>query len=597
MKNLKKKLPVLLISSALAFGLVGCDDGTSGTTATATANVGINGFITDGPVKQGIITIKNKAGAGKTIVDSRTNDDGTYTATIPSNGIAPFLLEITYDDSSIDLVTGLKPTIPLKTIISKNPGDINNDTVNVSAFTTMAINIAEQKGIDFTNATPDAITAGLSSAATTVKSSLGFGLPADYDIFASPITTNTAEFLKANEALSETIRRADTASTRKDITAIVKTLAADLTDGIIDGKKETTATATLDNTDAASFQVITAQVGTESLSNSLQITDEINADPKAPAVTLQAVLNTVAKNFFIKPSATAIDDVVITEQAKEQILVAIASSTALGANLSTLKTAVESLIIGKKSSATATALENTLTAVATQLKIATTNAQQPVEAEKAANAATSSSSFLLTSNNATFQDYNGTTALTDTILTGTTTNGVMTLNITPALNATNAALLSTGTGTAPTLTFPITTSGKSGTATLKLLVKDGSDTARTTGQRQIVVDLPVTWTANTASLTAKDAAGVTIAFVTGTDLSGSVTITNTSANILSFNSQQNQMELAITKLLGKVPQLTDMGVVDGSYFYQLDLGTLPLLDASTPSVKVSKIQGTFSIGQ
>jgi hypothetical protein len=158
----------------------------------------------------------------------------------------------------IDLVTGLAPDFEMVSLL-QHPSD---KQANINPFTTLVVGLAEllPGGLSSAN---------VSSALGIVQQRLGFGL--DPALVPDPFTTqiddnNVASLVKASEALGELVRRTrDLSGASAD--NVVRALAADLTDGSLDGLGAAGTSARL----AAVANVAASQVLVETLSNSLRV--------------------------------------------------------------------------------------------------------------------------------------------------------------------------------------------------------------------------------------------------------------------------------------------------------------------------------------
>jgi hypothetical protein len=147
--------------------------------------------------------------------------------------------------------------------VALNPG---NQTVNLNPYSTFIVNLAEQL--------PGGITpVNLGTAKNTVMRELNFGL--DGAMVNDPINTtitkdNVAHIVKGSEALSELIVRTHATLLAGGFTPsedqLIKALAGDLTDGVIDGRG-----INADARYAATTHLVGAQILIETLTNSLRV--------------------------------------------------------------------------------------------------------------------------------------------------------------------------------------------------------------------------------------------------------------------------------------------------------------------------------------
>ena len=567
----KKKLSVIAISSVLTLGgLAGCDNSGPINGGTPPPTTAIAGKVTDGPINNGLVTFVDANGAVvNTGAEVRTTTDGTgsYSVDFPESAAVPVTVTIT---GGTDSVTGEAQSIAISSIMT----DAKSPVVNVNPFTTLALEIVKASG--------GAVTAqSLAAAAIVVKNSVGFGLPADYDIFAAPADKDSAAFLKASEALAETVRRAaGTAGTA----SVLASLGADLTDGIVDGKAAVGATGTTSATDGAAMQTNLSVVGSQVLSNTLTVT---TASGPIPAnVALDAALMAVNPASEI----TSVADVPVTAQILEQTSLALTTAAALNptnqAEILVLQAEIGKLNVGDTPQLEA----SFLVSAAPEIAGALDNSADVTKATEANTATTNAASFKLMKNEAKVTDVNGVTTLTST-----TVGGVMLVTPTFTLDAANLQKVTganpTG-GTVPTINFDVMAPVTSGAGLLNILLKDGGPDDRKDGEREIKISLPVTWTANNIAFTVP-AGNSAVVYTTANGAAElSTQVNNAQANIFTFDNQQQQMQLAITKLFSTIPELDGL-IVNGNYSFQVGLTVFPMVDAS--SAKVNMIKGSFSV--
>jgi len=178
----------------------------------------------------------------------------------------PYILEIKGVNGTYDITTSAYPVIDeLRTVLTQKMLDAG-EQVYATPLTTMAVDMAfsnaDSNLVPFTGdnngtTSEDELAAALPIAAEQVKSTLGFGLGDDVDIFDTPplidSTSDSAEkqadttaYRSAVEALTAVVYQmqqlsGDTESTTADI---LGDLTKDLSDGEIDGKVDGVDTAT-----------------------------------------------------------------------------------------------------------------------------------------------------------------------------------------------------------------------------------------------------------------------------------------------------------------------------------------------------------------
>jgi len=247
-----QKHSILLISIVL-FGLSSCGGGNSGSVITANITpLTISGVAADGPIAGGVITVTDANGG--LVTTGNTNADGTYNIAIPSAAAMP--LQITISGGT-DTISNLPQDFPLSTLVVTPTNNISQINANTNALTTLIVASANAEAAA-SGVPVDAAT--IRSASTKVMNNIGFGLDPVFDPISTAVTpANAADIIRANEALSELIRRTtvdkviaentsiaaaatatNTTATGKvasliDVQNIIAILAADISDGIMDG--------------------------------------------------------------------------------------------------------------------------------------------------------------------------------------------------------------------------------------------------------------------------------------------------------------------------------------------------------------------------
>ena len=256
----KYLLTIILVSQ-----LFGCGGGGGGGSNADNDNVPvsaeafISGSVGDGPIVGATLNIYDKD--GKLIQTEISDNSASYSARIKAAGNAyPLTIEVI---DGIDLVTGLAPDFKLVSVVT-HP---SVKKVNINPFTTLIVESARSMsgGLDDEN---------IAIAKATITNQLNFGL--DPLLVADPIETginddNIANIVKSSEALGEMIRRARDnlmiTGTVSDADDIVRAIADDLADGILDGIGGERANGRI----AAVATIVSAQVLIESLSNNLKV--------------------------------------------------------------------------------------------------------------------------------------------------------------------------------------------------------------------------------------------------------------------------------------------------------------------------------------
>jgi hypothetical protein len=268
--------------------------------------VELSGSVGDGPITDATVTIR--AADFRLLGSTRSSATGDYS----------FTFEVQPEDFPLrlqaaggtDLVTAAAPDFVLVSAIASIP---DSGTVNLNPFTTLQTRIAEQSpgGLNDIN---------LTVARSVVFTAAGFGL--DESVMADPRTTpvtdaNAAALLRASEAAGETLRRVrdsmNAAGGSLTADQVIVALAADLVDGVIDGRGAPDSDARI----AAVATVASATVMLETMTNQLTV----NGAPALPA--MEAALTT------IRPSASQrIADVPMTDDGLGQVQTAIAAASA-----------------------------------------------------------------------------------------------------------------------------------------------------------------------------------------------------------------------------------------------------------------------------
>ena len=315
---MNNKLLISACCTALALG--GCGGSGSGGN-TANSNTTINGSGGDGPVVGASVVVTDANGATVVTTPANPVTDATahYSFSVPSNTATPVVITLT---GGTDSVTGKALDFPLMSAVTSLPpsGAI---TGNANPLSTLAVETALLKnGKRFT-------AAQLQTAVQTVSASLGFGLATGINPITTPAdTANIASIVKANEAVAELIRRTKVSvglSTEMDA---LDALAADLTDGKLDGQADASVPPRpMAATVAAVALVKAAELTAELLANQLTITDDLGATLVTGAQSVAALNSSITTT---QPTATGNDADVsgvvptqaLLDQAKAAITVA-----------------------------------------------------------------------------------------------------------------------------------------------------------------------------------------------------------------------------------------------------------------------------------
>jgi hypothetical protein len=176
----------------------------------------------------------------------------------------PYILEISSVEDTIDITTGQYPVIEvMKTLLTVEMLS-GGKQIFATPLTDMTVSLifknADSNVLPYTGnldgtTTNEEILAAIASAQEQVKSTLGFGLEDDVDLFNTPPLINedtnstdeqasTAAYRSAVEALTAVVYEIKQLSGDSDISTdnILDDLAADLSDGVIDGTVDGVAT-------------------------------------------------------------------------------------------------------------------------------------------------------------------------------------------------------------------------------------------------------------------------------------------------------------------------------------------------------------------
>lgn len=220
----------------------------------------MSGSVGDGPIVNANMAVI--ASSGAIIAEFQSDSNAAYNITVSADdGSFPLKIEA---DGGTDLVTNTEPDFELSSAVF----DGNSPTIaNVNPFSTIAVYLAEQMSGGLTEN-------NLSVAEQMVSDALNSGLSGLRN--SGPIRTridetNISEIVRASETLAETIRRVSSlmqaAGRPISADATVRALAADLTDGVIDGIGGTN----VDRRAAAVSTIVSAQILLESMSNQLWV--------------------------------------------------------------------------------------------------------------------------------------------------------------------------------------------------------------------------------------------------------------------------------------------------------------------------------------
>jgi hypothetical protein len=284
----RPRYPLLTVTALCAL-MAGCfgnssddDDTGGGSTPTTTS---VDGGGVKGPLVNAVATLyeldPSAANFKGAVVDTGLTDSQARITgiEIPAGTEPPFLLEFTSDEDTTDLTTGQAPVITeMRTVLTQDMLDAGVP-VYATPLTTMAVDLAirnadlntgvwavegsgdgtrdldtdddavNEFSVNLNNGakTVDEFLTALPIAAAQVKSTLGFGMGAEIDIFDTPpIIDATAEteeqqeqaasYRAAVEAVTAVVHEINEATGNGDPDEVLGVLAGDLADGTIDGE-------------------------------------------------------------------------------------------------------------------------------------------------------------------------------------------------------------------------------------------------------------------------------------------------------------------------------------------------------------------------
>lgn len=295
--------------------------GGGGETNPGNNNIVISGSVGDGPIVQANITILDRT--GKVIASQLSDANAKYSISIPNDSN---LYPITITASGgTDLVSNTEPDFKLYSTTLKKSETI----ININPYSTMVYKISgKMGGINEVN---------INLAKSHVLNTLNFGL--DRSIIPDPVNTaitdsNVAHMVKSSEAMAEMIRRtrdmANNVGGNVNGDDIVTMLAADLTDGMIDGS----GSAGADNRIAAFANIASAYVIIESLNNRLKV-NGMDARQK-----LDAAILTTKPNSTLTTSDIGANPAMIAQAIK---IIDAANAISPDVALSSLKSAIQAI--------------------------------------------------------------------------------------------------------------------------------------------------------------------------------------------------------------------------------------------------------------
>jgi hypothetical protein len=283
-----------------------------GVQSTSEDPVILFGSVGDGPIVGANIKVFDK---DRNFLAEQTSDNtASYEVSMRVNSNAyPLILEAS---GGQDRVTGGPPDFILNSVLMASTGKTR---VNINPFSTLMVQLAQDM--------PGGLTAAnIAAAKQVVLQQLNFGF--DQTVISDPVTSpideiNIGVIIRSSEALGEMLRRTRDALqvVEPGATAdrVVSALAADLTDGVIDG----IGTSNADPRIAAIANVASAQVLVEVMTGALKVNsvDASTAMDNAVLVSMPSIAAT-----------TSVNDLPITSEMLAQTNVVFAAVQAVDSN-------------------------------------------------------------------------------------------------------------------------------------------------------------------------------------------------------------------------------------------------------------------------
>lgn len=247
----------------LAATLVGCGNSNDNSTPTTTsANITVNGAGVKGPLVNAEVNLyqldlTSSTLEGDLIAEASTDSTAAITGlTVPDDITGNFILEFSVDSDTFDLNTGEAPIFERMVTVVSAEELLDEKAVYATPITTIVVDMAAQNadsgspysGNDDGSISEEEFLAALEIAENQIKSSFGFGMPEDLDIFTVPplVTDETdtpeelsavASYRQTVEAFSAVIKElTDTDDGLESPQEVLDALTEDLSDGKIDGK-------------------------------------------------------------------------------------------------------------------------------------------------------------------------------------------------------------------------------------------------------------------------------------------------------------------------------------------------------------------------
>lgn len=324
-------LLVILSTVITACGGGGSGDGNNNSSAgpntdTNTVSTTVfNGSVGDGPIVDALVTIYDNNG---NILDTTTSTvSANYQISIRT-GKKSFPLLFRASGGN-DVVSNAPPDFTLVSV-ALSPADKKN--VNINPYSTFIVKTA-------TNMNQGLTESNVALATQHVLDALNFGL--DTSLIPDPLGleldgTSIANFIKAAEALGETVRRTRSALQAQNVTvtadAVVDAISADIVDGMVNGQGASDADPQI----AATWNIVSAQVGMETMVNKLKVN---GVDSTA------SLDNAIFTSVPDAPTNTSVSNVAINQRLINMVNIDVqaAQTVSTDSNLATLQTAIDAL--------------------------------------------------------------------------------------------------------------------------------------------------------------------------------------------------------------------------------------------------------------
>lgn len=343
-----------LVAFCLAAGLSACGGGGGGTSTSSIEAaqvdvVTLSGSVGDGPIVGANVSVY--AANGKLISTFSSDSYANFSVgvSIPK-GSYPLLVEA---KNGVDLVTGSAPDFTLLSVVENN----SDSQVNLNPHSTLIVATAQQMPGGLKS------NSNIAAASNIVMTKMNYGL--DTSLIQDPIRTHIdsssiSNIVKSSETIGEMIRRTrDNVSGSGYITSgndVIQSLAADLTDGSLDGRGASGANARI----SAVANLITGQVAIEAMRNSLYV-NGVNAT--------SALDSAIKTTLPATPGDSLTSSVPVNSKMIDQAKMSVAAAYAFAPSpkLITLASSLDSIIPGSSSASVAQILPSSSTADITQV--------------------------------------------------------------------------------------------------------------------------------------------------------------------------------------------------------------------------------------